>query len=65
MWFIIGVLHLEHLMHTAGTSGNDVSQLVPVQEEDLSVKELELSTASHAQAQYVSKSGNADLQISL
>ena len=51
------MLQLEHHMHFAGASGNDVSQLVTVQEKGLSVKELELSTVSHTQAQYISKSG--------
>ena len=44
-------------MHSAGVSGSDVSQLVTVQEKGLSVKELELATASCTQAQYVPKSG--------
>ena len=56
-WFIIGVLQFEHLMLSVDASGSDVSQILAVQEEGLSVKELELSTASHAQAQHVSKSG--------
>ena len=44
-------------MHTAGASGSDVTELVTVQEEGLLVKDLELSTASCAQAQHVSNSG--------
>ena len=49
------VLQFEHLMHTAGASGSDVTEIVTVQEEGLLVKEL--SSASCAQAQHVSNSG--------
>ena len=44
-------------MHNTGISASDTMKLESVQEEDLSVKELEVSIAPYPHAQHVSNSG--------
>ena len=51
-------------MYNTGISTSDTMKLESVREEDLSVKELEVSTAPYANAQHVSNSGKDRFTVS-